>query len=113
MNMQKIFRTGSYAFGALLTISMLCLYSCDPGQEKKATGEKDKYIIPDTVMRTLRIDTVTTSQLVNAITLTGKVGSNEDKVIPVYSMVSGNVQDIRVALGDYVKEGQVLALVRS
>lgn len=28
-------------------------------------------------------------------------------------MVSGNVQDVKVVLGDYVKEGQVLATVRS
>jgi cobalt-zinc-cadmium efflux system membrane fusion protein len=64
-------------------------------------------------MRTLRIDTVSISPLVDAITLTGKVGTNDDHVVPVFSLVSGNVQDIKVALGDYVQAGQVLAVVRS
>ena len=64
-------------------------------------------------MQSLRIDTVTISPLVNAITLTGKVGTNEDNVIPVYSLVSGIVQDIKIALGDYVHQGQVLAVVGS
>ena len=81
--------------------------------ENKPVAEKEKFAIPDTVMRTLRIDTVTTSQLINAITLTGKVGSNEEHVVPVNALVTGNIQDVKVALGDYVKAGQVLAIIRS
>jgi len=88
------------------------LFSCG-AEEKKPPAEKAKYVIPDTVMHSLKIDTVITSQLVNAITLTGKVGSDEDKVIPVYSLVSGNVQDVKVMLGDFVQTGQVLAVVHS
>jgi cobalt-zinc-cadmium efflux system membrane fusion protein len=53
------------------------------------------------------------SQLVNAVTLTGKVGTNDDNVIPVYSLVSGNVSDVKVLLGDNVTAGQTLAVVRS
>jgi len=81
--------------------------------ENKPVAEKEKFSIPDTVMRTLRIDTVATSQLVNAITLTGKVGSNEENVVPVNALVTGNIQDVKVALGDYVKAGQILAIIRS
>jgi cobalt-zinc-cadmium efflux system membrane fusion protein len=64
-------------------------------------------------MKNLKIDTVGMSQLVNAVTLTGKVGTNDDNVIPVYSLVSGNVSDVKVLLGDYVTAGQTLAVVRS
>jgi cobalt-zinc-cadmium efflux system membrane fusion protein len=64
-------------------------------------------------MKALRIDTVSTSQLVTAITLTGKVGTNDDNVVPVYALVSGNISDIKVNLGDNVSAGQVLAVVRS
>jgi membrane fusion protein, heavy metal efflux system len=110
--MQKTFKNRIPFFFFLLLVACFVFQSCET-QEKRTTAEKDKYVIPDTVMRTLNIDTVTTSQLVNAITLTGKVGSNEDNVVPVNSMVSGNVQDVKVMLGDYVSAGQVLAVVRS
>lgn len=110
--MQNSFRTGSRILTIFVMAAAVFLQACD-SPEKKPVVTKEKYVIPDTILHTLTIDTVVTSQLVNALTLTGKVGSNEDKVIPVYSMVSGNVQDIKVMLGDYVTAGQVLAIVKS
>lgn len=95
----------------LLIATPFFLPSCET-KDKKPEAEKG-YVIPDTVMQTLKIDTVTLSPLVNAITLTGKVDANEDNVVPVYSLVTGIVQDIKVVLGDYVRAGQVLAVVRS
>src|SRR5260221_1685880 len=109
--MQKIYKHIS-PLVFLLFIGSVLLQACG-SNEAKPVGEKEKFTIPDTVMRTLRVDTVTMSQLVNAITLTGKVGSNEDNVVPVNALVSGNVQDVKVVLGDYVKAGQILAVIRS
>ncbi|HEV9036295.1 MAG TPA: efflux RND transporter periplasmic adaptor subunit [Puia sp.] len=108
--MQKHFNTGHLILLVLMTGGLI-LHSCET-RDKKPVEEKG-YVIPDTVMQTLRIDTVAISPLVNAITLTGKVGANEDNVVPVNSLVTGVVQDIKVALGDYVRQGQVLAVVRS
>jgi cobalt-zinc-cadmium efflux system membrane fusion protein len=110
--MQKNFRTGCFLSCLLLVAASVLIPSCGT-QENKIPAEKEKYTIPDSLMHTLSVDTVKTSQLMNAITLTGKVGFNEDNLIPVYSMVSGNIQDIKVLLGDYVHAGQVLAVVRS
>lgn len=110
--MRKIFNTGNLFLCCCLAASALIMQGCGT-EEKKAPTDKEKYVIPDSLMQTLSVDTVKVSQLVNAITLTGKVDFNEDNVIPVYSMVSGNVQDIKVLLGDYVQAGQVLAKVRS
>ena len=101
-----------YSFLSLLIVGSALLQSCS-SEANKPVAEKEKFTIPDTVMRTLRIDTVKTSQLINAITLTGKVGSDEDHVIPVNALVTGNVQDVKVVLGDYVKAGQTLAIIRS
>jgi len=108
--MQKHFIPGRLILSILLTGS-ICAQSCET-KEKKPEADKG-YVIPDTVMQSLRIDTVAISPLVNAITLTGKVGANEDNVVPVYSLVTGIVQDVKVVLGDYVSAGQVLAVVRS
>jgi cobalt-zinc-cadmium efflux system membrane fusion protein len=110
--MQKIFKQISPIFSLTLVAGALLMQSCG-SQEVKPVAEKEKFALPDTIVRSLRIDTVTTSQLVNSITLTGKVGSNEDNVVPVNALVTGNIQDVKVMLGDFVQAGQVLAVVRS
>jgi len=109
--MKRIYRSVSSLLSFALVGSVL-LQSCS-SEANKPVAEKEKFAIPDTVMKTLRIDTVKTSQLINAITLTGKVGSDEDHVVPVNALVTGNIQDVKVVLGDYVKAGQVLAVIRS
>lgn len=109
--MQNFARSGSQLLTLLLLCGIIAISSCE---DKDKKPEPDKgYVIPDTVMKDLRVDTVGMSQLVNAVTLTGKVGTNDDNVIPVYSLVSGNVSDVKVLLGDYVNAGQTLAVVRS
>jgi cobalt-zinc-cadmium efflux system membrane fusion protein len=75
--------------------------------------EKQPYIIPDSLLKTLTIDSVQRGELVNSITLTGQVDFNQDKQVNIYSLVSGNVQDVKVQLGDYVKQGETLAMVKS
>jgi cobalt-zinc-cadmium efflux system membrane fusion protein len=109
--MQKISKTGTQLLPLLLLTGFVFFQSCD-NKEKKPEADKG-YVIPDTIMQALKVDTVGMSQLVNAITLTGKVGTNDDNVVPVFSLVSGNVQEIKVNLGDFVSAGQTLAVVRS
>jgi len=75
--------------------------------------KKEKYVIPEKLLNTLVIDTVKRCPLVNAINLTGIVDFNQDKQVNIFSLVSGNVQDIKVQLGDHVTAGQVLAVVKS
>lgn len=74
---------------------------------------RQPYVIPDSLMRTLVIDTVKTSNITDAIKFNGIVDFNTDKVINVFPLVSGNVSDITVMPGDYVKAGQVLGVVKS
>ncbi|MFI5196547.1 MAG: efflux RND transporter periplasmic adaptor subunit [Chitinophagales bacterium] len=96
---------------ALLFSTLFFLQSCS--ESIKKSEEKVKYVIPDSLLRTLVIDTVKNCPLVNAITLTGMVDFNQDKQVNIFSLVSGNVQDVKVQLGDYVTAGQVLAVVKS
>jgi cobalt-zinc-cadmium efflux system membrane fusion protein len=56
---------------------------------------------------------VSTKQLVQEFNLIGKVTYDQDKVVKLYPLVSGNVLEVKVALGDHVEKGQVLAIVRS
>src|SRR5450432_1933609 len=75
--------------------------------------EKTTYVLPDSLLKTIEIDTVKNSHVFNTLTLTGKVDFNEDNVIKIYPVVSGQVSDIKVMSGDYVKKGQVLVVIRS
>jgi len=101
----------SIRFVALILSGLFLFQSCE--EKAKKPEEKVKYIIPDSLLRTLTIDTVQNCPLQNALALTGMVDFNQDKQVNIFSLVSGNVKDIKVQLGDYVNAGQVLAIVKS
>ncbi len=96
---------------SVLLIAIL-IQSCGEKNEKNSTG-KEMYVIPDSVMKTIVLDTVTKCPLSNSITLTGIVDFDQDHQVNIFPMVSGAVQGINVQLGDFVKAGQVLAVVKS
>ena len=82
-------------------------------QKKAADTGSSKYILPDSLAKTLAFDSIQTCKLTNTITLSGKVAFNDDNVAKIYPMVSGVIQDIKVMLGDYVQKGQVLGVIKS
>ncbi|MDR0791875.1 MAG: efflux RND transporter periplasmic adaptor subunit [Chitinophagaceae bacterium] len=92
--------------------SIAMFMSCN-SKEEKQTEERKSYVIPDSLAKTLNIDTVNKCPLIDAITLTGSVDFNEDHVVNIFPMVSGNIQNVNVQLGDYVTAGQTLAVVKS
>ena len=95
-----------------LTLLTFVMQSCSSDAPKVA-DDKQKYVISDSLFKTLAIDTVQDCQLVNSITLTGQVDFNQDNEVNIFPLVSGNIQDVKVQLGDYVTTGQVLAVVKS
>jgi len=95
-----------------LVFLSIIISSCG-NDEQSATNTKTPYIIPDSILKSLKIDTVVYTQLINTNTFTGKVTFNDENNVKVYPMVSGNVEDVKVMLGDYVKAGQVLAVIKS
>lgn len=93
-------------------ITALCLlFSCKSNEPD--SDVRQTYIVPDSLMRTLAIDTVKTSNITNAIKFNGIVDFNTDKVINVFPLVSGNVEKIHVMPGDYVHSGEILGIVKS
>lgn len=111
--MKKNFKTNRIsAYLFLFFAGSFLMQSCNNSAEKKIE-EKQHYVIPDSLSKTIDIDTVTKCQLVNSITLTGQVDFNQDNVRKIYPMISGNIQDIKVVLGDYVKQGQLLGVIKS
>ncbi len=46
--------------------------------------KKRDTLLPDSLLKTIEIDTVSNSRVLNTLTLTGKVDFNEDNVIKIY-----------------------------
>lgn len=77
------------------------------------SDQKQKFVISDSLLKTLQIDSVRMCPVVDALTLTGQVTFDEDKVARLYPLVSGNISGITVQLGDHVNKGQSLGTIRS
>jgi cobalt-zinc-cadmium efflux system membrane fusion protein len=96
----------------IFALCLVSLQSCKKDVEN-AAGDRKHYVIPDSLQKIIGMDSVKLGQMVNAIELTGQVDFNQDKVINIYPLISGLIQDIHVMLGDYVTEGQVLGVIKS
>ncbi len=95
-----------------LLFSGLILFSgC--GTEAKKPVEKPHYVISDSLLKTLKIDSVLKCPLVNSLTLTAKISFNEEKVARIFPLVSGNITGVQVQLGDHVNKGESLGVIRS
>lgn len=77
---------------------------------KETTAEP---IISDSTMQLLKIDTVMLRNVDDEVKLSGTVSFDENKVVKVYPFSSGQVLNVNVSIGDYVKAGQTLATIKS
>ncbi|GAB3943080.1 efflux RND transporter periplasmic adaptor subunit [Spirosoma harenae] len=101
----------STLLNTVLLISCIALISsCGP---KPAPEEAKAFMLSDTMMHRIKIDSVTSQPVRSELTLVGKVMADENRVIKVFPLVGGNVEDVQVELGDYVRKGQAIALIRS
>jgi len=98
-----------FLFSSFLAL-MLIFSAC---KDPKGEVQKPKYIIADSLAKTLQIDSVMSCPLVNSLRLTGKVSFNEEKVNRIFPMLSGVITDVNVQLGDYVTKGEKLGIIRS
>lgn len=95
----------------LLISGGVWLVGCD---KKQTTAEEIKaFMLSDTMMKRIELATVKTEPVRSELTLVGKVIADENRVIKVFPLVGGNVENVSVELGDYVRKGQVLATIRS
>jgi cobalt-zinc-cadmium efflux system membrane fusion protein len=83
-------------------------------KSKPATDpESAKFVISDNLQHAIVIDTVKNRQVVSQLNVTGKITFDEDNIAKIFPFAGGIVQNLKVELGDQVKKGQVLAVIRS
>ena len=61
----------------------------------------------------IQIGTVSLEQIQDVLQVAGEVTFNQDKVVRVMPLTSGQVLDVSANLGSYVNKGQVLATIKS
>lgn len=94
----------------LLFAAMSIFTACE---KKKPETKDDKFVLSDTMYNMIKIDSAQIGNMDDEITLSGEVNFNENHVIKIFPRSSGQVVESKVSLGDYVKKGQVLAIVKS
>lgn len=82
-------------------------------QEKKENDQAVAFRLSDTMLARCEFYTAGLQDVKNEIRLFGKIQADNNKEAQIYSMVGGNVLKINVEIGDYVRKGQVLAVIRS
>jgi len=114
-SVQKSIKTGKGGHAALRYLLVVALmpacWGCKPKAEAPAAPAA--YCIPEALREKIRTDTVVMAPVTEARSLTGEVAYNPDKVLHYISLVSGVITQTWFSLGDYVRQGQVLAELKS
>ena len=89
------------------------LVGCTSRNSTEAPKAVTKFCVSEDLMKQITMDTVAFRPVIQEFNLIGKVTYDQDKVVKLYPMASGNVLDVKVSLGDHVKKGDILAVIRS
>lgn len=95
----------------LITGCTLIFFACKAKVEIAAV--KDSPLISDSLAQIIKIDTVKNEYIEDQLSLSGEVSYDDNKVIKIFPNASGQVESVNVSLGDKVKRGQTLAVIRS
>jgi cobalt-zinc-cadmium efflux system membrane fusion protein len=97
----------------LLAASFCSLYFIACKQKENTVDTKEKVCVSDSIAKMITIDTAKESNISDELSLSGEVSFNENKVVKVFPFASGQVQEVKVSLGDKVSKGQTLAIIKS
>lgn len=103
-----------FILAALAPFLLFMLPSCKKA-EVAEEGGKAPLRLTDSIRTRLHVqtDSVRSMLIEDDLLLTGKVMFDQDHLVKVAPLAGGIVQEVRVELGDQVRKGQVLAVIRS
>ena len=99
----------------ILTALIFILNSCQQKEEEKPveTDKKESFCLNEQLKKSTTISTISEQPIHEQLTLSGKVEYNENDLVAYKSLLQGVVNKVNFELGDYVRQGQVLAVVKS
>jgi len=103
-------RISMSVFLFLLTGLSVSLCSC---KEAPLDENAKAFSMSDTMMSRCRFCAAKYEDVKNEVRFFGKLEADNNKTAQVFSPVGGVVKSINVGLGDYVKQGQLLATIQS
>jgi cobalt-zinc-cadmium efflux system membrane fusion protein len=98
---------------ALLALPLAWGTTACSHKEAAAPAAATGFTLSDTMLQSIKIDTVRAEPVRDELTLSGQIASDGNKTVKVYPLVGGVVEQLSVELGDHVTKGQVLAVIRS
>lgn len=75
--------------------------------------ERKTFVLSETMLNSIKLDTVVASEVQGVLNLNGKIVADENRLVEIFPIVGGNVVSIDVELGDYVRKNQTLGVIRS
>ncbi len=93
--------------------ALLLLLTCLSCREQAAEEQRIAFSMSDTMLSRCTLYTTRMQEVRERIRLFGKIAVDNNRMAPVYPVLGGSVLSVDVELGDYVRQGQVLARVRS
>lgn len=108
--MKHILKSSALLLGA--GTAAILLNSCDT-KPVIATATATEFCLSDTLSSMIRVDTASLQEVQSALQLSGKVTFEDQRVFRIFPLVGGHVVQVKAELGDYVKKGQTLAVIRS
>ncbi|MGN6439150.1 MAG: efflux RND transporter periplasmic adaptor subunit [Agriterribacter sp.] len=94
----------------LMFAGLIAISSC---KSRPLQEDATAFSMSDTMMSKCTFYKAEKEDVKNEIRLFGKMEADNNKTAQVFSAVGGLVTSINVGLGDYVKQGQVLATIQS
>lgn len=91
-------------------IIMFAIVACSHETKPKEEAVK---CLNDTMLKAIELDTVKTSHVQHELKLTGKISFDQENTQKIFPLASGRVVKVNVENGDFVKKGDVLAIVNS
>ncbi|GAB4418203.1 MAG: efflux RND transporter periplasmic adaptor subunit [Bacteroidia bacterium] len=98
------------AVSVLALGAVLLLAACEPETREEALVA---FSLSDTMLARCAFEPARQEEVKNELRLFGKIVADNNKTAQVYPVVGGVVTSIRIELGDYVRQGQVLATIQS
>lgn len=98
----------------LIAYALLFPLICSCGKQVSSPeSRQERLLLDDSLRNIISLDTVRDRSLSDELLLNGRVSFSPEQVARVYAMFGGNVISVSAELGDYVRKGDVLAVIRS
>lgn len=98
--------------GFTCTVVAALLQACGHS-EVNHEDERKAFVLSETMMKSVKLDTVHEMKVHGILNLNGKIVADESRRVEVFPVVGGNVLSVDAELGDFVHKDQILAIIRS